>query len=180
MISEHKQQVLWSYYIKVNVFITNFPQQTLSMIQTVCNHVPAKDTYLHAAYLQGNFLSSRLTALTEALYSSPLFILKGSSAHSRLIRIITPPLLVFIIQFPSSLLLSATHCQSATLYASPSPSTVKLFSLCSIFKPCCHPARSFSTQFITGHFLYHVSTIMPLMCSCALNKRTESLYMWYC
>lgn len=99
----------------ITVSQTNFPQKTLLTIQTV--HIPAvwNDTSLHPAYLEGNFLSARLTALTATLYPSPLFILKGSSAHSGLIRIITPPLLVFIIQFPSSLLLSATHCQSATL-----------------------------------------------------------------
>lgn len=74
-----------------------------------------EDTSPHPDYLQGNFLSSQLTALIATLYPSPLFILKGSSAHSRLIRIITPPLLVFIIQFPSSRLPSAIHCQSATL-----------------------------------------------------------------
>lgn len=99
--------------------------------------------------LTSKFLSSQPAALIATLYPEPLFILKGSSAHSRLIRVITPPLLVFIIQFPPLMLFWHTRCQSGTLQPSPSPSTVKLFRLCLL--PHC-----VSSPLVT--FTLHVST----------------------
>lgn len=89
---------------------TNLLQQTLLMNRSY--------SYSVKGHISSSCLPQRklqLTALVATLYPLPLFIFKGSSAHSRLIRIITPPLLVFIIQFPSSLLLSAIHCQSGIL-----------------------------------------------------------------
>lgn len=82
-----------------------------------------------AAYLQANLLGAALTALVATLYPSSLFILEGSSAHSRLIRIIAPSFCPSLLSnFPVSLPpFAATHRQSATLRAAtPLSSAVKL------------------------------------------------------
>lgn len=87
-------------------FVTNKPWNNFYQLwQILCSPGSSEGkSTSHLSHLKGNFLSWRLIALIATPYLLPLFILKGSSTHSGLIRFITPPLLVFILYYPISLL----------------------------------------------------------------------------
>lgn len=177
MIQLHKNNPFWWSVIimrstfSIAVSQTNFPRKTLSMVQTV--HIPTvwNDTSLHPAYLKGNFLSAQL--------SQQLFIPRHySSSRAHQLTVGSSELLLLLYL---SLLSNFPPLSSfLPLIANQPPCKPALhlplwnFSgFCSFF--CCRPARSFHTQFTTGHF---VLCFYPWCVEFPVHLTTDKSYEW--